>query len=98
MVNEIYGEDIDVLEERVTKKSKNKIYELLSSIDDDENGNQLEIVFDCLVRKVMERHLNKPLSEKLEILEKSINQKRKGAFYRQPSLLERANSNGNRIT
>ncbi len=46
MANEIFGEDIDMLEERVTKKSKNKIYDLISSLEQDENSKQIEGLSD----------------------------------------------------
>lgn len=39
MVDEVYGQDINLLEERVTKKQKNKYYELMQSIKDDERSN-----------------------------------------------------------
>ena len=38
---EIFGEDIDNLEERVVRKSKNKYMELVSAFEDNEMGNQI---------------------------------------------------------
>jgi hypothetical protein len=94
MANEIFGEDVDVLEERITKKAKHRYYELIASLDEDENGNHEKLRIICIVKKIMERHYNKPLQEKIEILEKLIAHKKRGIYTKQISSLDRANSNG----
>jgi len=65
MVDSIYGQDIDVLEDRVTRKAKNKYYELMQMIKDEEK-----------IKKIMEKHIQKPLNEKIDLIEKLISKKK----------------------